>query len=236
MCDQNPTNTILSQASAEEIVNTCRRERILILCDDVYNLLHFGNGPKPGRLFELNKGRSTDIVVSNGSFSKILSPGLRLGWMELPHWLRRKVLNSQLLGPEGLGDPLTKALVKEALKRGLVQEYLGKLLISYQAKLDVIWEQLSNCKALDLAETNKPSGGFYIWLRLPPHIAAMKVAADLKEKHSVFVIPGPVLSAHPCGRESGQPNALRLAFPLMPVEEAKKAAGILVAALEEYMQ
>lgn len=63
-----------------------RDNRIAVVCDDVYNLLHYGAGPSPRRLFSYDDPSDPHYfggsVISNGSFSKILSPAIRLGWLE----------------------------------------------------------------------------------------------------------------------------------------------------------
>lgn len=85
----NPTGILFTEAVNRELIKISREEDILIACDDVYNLLHYTtpNGEPPKRLFAYDNPNDSDYkgnVISNGSFSKILSPGIRLGWIECP--------------------------------------------------------------------------------------------------------------------------------------------------------
>ena len=74
--------------SSKRLVKLARENEIVVVCDDVYNLLNYGDGPPPHRLFFYDDPNDINYsggnVVSNGSFSKILSPAIRVGWLECP--------------------------------------------------------------------------------------------------------------------------------------------------------
>lgn len=77
----NPTGTCLSTERRIRLVEIAKKNNVLIVCDDMYQLLSFPKSPAPpNRIFSYDNGAG--VVISNCSFSKLLSPGLRLGWME----------------------------------------------------------------------------------------------------------------------------------------------------------
>lgn len=83
----NPTGILFSEEVNKSLIQLSREFDFLITCDDVYNLLHYCNDTSPKRLYSYDNFEDPDFkgnVISNGSFSKILSPGIRVGWMECP--------------------------------------------------------------------------------------------------------------------------------------------------------
>jgi DNA-binding transcriptional MocR family regulator len=83
----NPTGTLLPPSKCKSLVKAARDLDFLIACDDVYNLLYYTDEEHPPpRLFSYDDPKSDEYkghVISNGSFSKILAPGFRVGWMEM---------------------------------------------------------------------------------------------------------------------------------------------------------
>lgn len=83
----NPTGIIFSPHVCQSLIKLARQYDFLITCDDVYNILHYKDCTAPKRLFAYDSTEDEDFkgnVISNGSFSKILGPGVRLGWLEMP--------------------------------------------------------------------------------------------------------------------------------------------------------
>lgn len=92
----NPTGITFSEQKGKDLIKLCREFNVLVACDDVYNFLHYAEGAddqpdcnKVARLFSLDDPKDADYkgtVISNGSFSKIFAPGVRVGWIEAPEW------------------------------------------------------------------------------------------------------------------------------------------------------
>lgn len=81
----NPTGILFSDEICRALIKLARKHEVLIVCDDVYNMLYYDDEKAPKRLFEYDCDTDDDFkgnVISNGTFSKILSPGVRVGWME----------------------------------------------------------------------------------------------------------------------------------------------------------
>ncbi len=84
----NPTGILFSEEICKNLITIARKHELLIVCDDVYNMLHYEEFEKPPkRLFEYDCENDINFkghVISNGTFSKILAPGTRIGWLECP--------------------------------------------------------------------------------------------------------------------------------------------------------
>ncbi|KAI8518583.1 hypothetical protein Bbelb_046000 [Branchiostoma belcheri] len=132
----NPTGRCLSQRRCRQLVQVARKHHILVVCDDVYNTLCYekdsqGNFVTPPPAL-ISFDQETDPgfhgnVVSNGSFSKILSPGLRLGWIQAPKKIRSLIMNSSYCDSGGAFNNYTSGIIASALQLGLVEQNLGKI-------------------------------------------------------------------------------------------------------------
>jgi DNA-binding transcriptional MocR family regulator len=83
----NPTGILFSDQVCNALISLARKHDFLIVCDDVYNMLHYDDEKSPKRLFAYDKDDDVNFkghVISNGTFSKILAPGTRVGWLECP--------------------------------------------------------------------------------------------------------------------------------------------------------
>lgn len=81
----NPTGIVFSDEVCNALIKIARKHEFLVVCDDVYNMLYYDDEKAPKRLFEYDVDTDEDFkgnVISNGTFSKILAPGTRIGWIE----------------------------------------------------------------------------------------------------------------------------------------------------------
>ncbi|KAF7722551.1 hypothetical protein EC973_002975 [Apophysomyces ossiformis] len=79
----NPTSSVLSPERRSKLVDLARKYNVLVICDDVYDLLTYGSLPPPKRVVAYDvETKGKPVVISNGSFSKLLAPGIRVGWIE----------------------------------------------------------------------------------------------------------------------------------------------------------
>lgn len=122
-----------------EIVNIAREFELLVFAEDVYNLLTYSmdtDSPAspPQRLFAYDRMDAAEYrgnVISNGTFSKILSPGIRVGWMEVPPNCRRLLNASGLLRSGGASNNYTSGIVTTLLQRNLAQDLFAENLQTY---------------------------------------------------------------------------------------------------------
>jgi 2-aminoadipate transaminase len=155
----NPSGVTLSAQRRVEVLEICRELGILVVEDNPYGQLYFGDQP-PAAL------RSMDAqgVVYLGSFSKILSPGLRVGYVLAPPAIREKLVlanESAILSPATFAQMLVSEYLSIADWQGQIATY-RKL---YREKRDSALSALA--QYLPNIETTRPNGGFFLWLTLP---------------------------------------------------------------------
>jgi 2-aminoadipate transaminase len=155
----NPSGVTLSADRRQQVLQVCKERGILIIEDNPYGLLYFENQPpKALRAFD------AEGVVYLGSFSKILSPGLRVGYVLAPPAIKDKLIlanESAILSPATFAQMLVSEYLSIADWKGQINTY-RKL---YQEKRDAALEALE--QYLPRLKTTKPNGGFFLWLTLP---------------------------------------------------------------------
>lgn len=156
-------------------------------------------------------------VLSVGSFSKILAPGLRLGWIQGSGDIFHKLKNSALLQSGGGLAPVTSALVGPLIASGEFQKNLEYLRQSYAARSEVLFDGLVSTIG-DRISINKPNGGYFLWASF---VDGRDVAAKLDEARQAGVsyLPGKICSAN------GQfLSSMRLCFAWYPQQQLMTAS------------
>ena len=155
----NPSGVTLTAERRQEVLKVCKERGILIIEDNPYGLLYFEEQPpKALRAFD------SEGVVYLGSFSKILSPGLRVGYVLAPPAIREKLVlanESAILSPATFAQMLVSEYLSISDWKGQINTY-RKL---YQEKRDAALEALE--QYLPRVKTTRPNGGFFLWLTLP---------------------------------------------------------------------
>ncbi len=176
----NPSGVTLAAKRRPQIIEICKREHILVLEDNPYGLLYFDK-PVPDALRSLD-----DNVIYLGSFSKILAPGFRVGYVLAPPALREKIVLAQesaLLCPSSFSQMLISEYLSIADWRKQVDTFRGVYRERRDAALNALDEYLPNL------ETTNPDGGFYLWVTLPEGIDS-KAMLPLAVKELVAYTPG----------------------------------------------
>jgi DNA-binding transcriptional MocR family regulator len=195
----NPAGTTLPQDRRERIVELCREHGVLLVADEVYHLLAFaGAPPSPMAAFAGRGG-----VLSLGSFSKILAPGLRLGWIQGSPELLRTLSTCGFLDSGGGLAPFTSAIVGRLLERGAQEAHLQKLRAVYGARARALTESLRERLGVEAAP---PAGGFFLWLGLPG-VTDTEALLPAARAAGVTFAPGVRFSV-----SGGQRDRLRLSF------------------------
>lgn len=154
----NPAAVTMSLERRVRILEICKREHILVLEDNPYGLLYFGE-PAPPAIRSLDP----DNVVYLGSFSKILSPGLRVGWALAPHAVREKLVlavESSILSP----STFNQWVVTEYLRQADWKEQIAGYRDVYRERRDTMHQSLQ--EHLPQFSWTSPDGGFFTWLKL----------------------------------------------------------------------
>jgi 2-aminoadipate transaminase len=199
---QNPSGTTLSLSRRRRLIDLAEKWDAIIVEDDPYSLLRFEGDPLPG-LRELSSGRVRVIAVH--TFSKILVPGLRVGWIIAePEIIALMVKARQAM--DTCTNTLQQRLVARFLGEGYMEKHLVKVREEYRHRKEVM--QLGLVEEFSEFEVSwtDPQGGFFLWLTLPKRVDTSDLLAEAV-RGGVAFIPGSVFSV------SGRfPNALRLAF------------------------
>ncbi|WP_417594820.1 PLP-dependent aminotransferase family protein [Oceanospirillum sp.] len=154
----NPTGITQSHQRRQALVKLAKDHHCPLIADEVYQSLYFGDKP-PAPLACYDKSAP---VISIGSFSKILAPGLRLGWIQGTGEIFDQLTNSALLQSGGGLAPVTSALVGSLLANGEFQKNLTYLRQTYAARSEVLCEELASVFGEQL-QFHQPDGGYFLW-------------------------------------------------------------------------
>lgn len=180
----NPTGVTQTAERRAALVRLGRETGCPIVADEVYQLLHFGDRPPP----PLASYDAEATVFSIGSFSKILAPGLRLGWIQGSPATLRLLLDGALLASGGGLAPVTSSLVRPLIEEGRLDPFLEALRHTYRARLDALTEGLTQHLAGQLAFT-APEGGYFLWGRWTQEPDAARLLPRALEQ-GVGFLPG----------------------------------------------
>jgi DNA-binding transcriptional MocR family regulator len=219
---QNPSGATLPMERRRRLVELSRERGFLIVADEVYHLLTYRDQPPP----PLASFLAEDSVLSLGSFSKILAPGLRLGWVQASGRLLQPLAECGLLDSGGGLNPFTSAVVRGVLETGLQETHLQHLRKEYELRRKAMETALERYLA-DMVEYSPPNGGFFFWLRL---VEGRDASAALKpaKKNKTSFVPGTAFSAG-----TGLRDHLRLSFSYNRPEEIKQGIERLAEALSK---
>jgi DNA-binding transcriptional MocR family regulator len=203
----NPSGVTLSAERRPRILEICKREHILIIEDNPYGLLYFDK-PVPDALRAVEE----EGVVYLGSFSKILAPGFRVGYVLAPPAIRDKMVLAQesaLLCPSSFTQMMISEYLANADWKGQIDTFRGVYKERKDAALAAMHEYLPDL------HTTRPDGGFYLWVTLPDGVDS-KAMLPLAVKELVAYTPGTAFY----GDGTGQ-NKLRVCYSYPTPENIK---------------
>lgn len=209
-----------------------RKHDILIACDDVYNLLPFEGDAPPKRLFAYDSFDDEDFrgnVISNGTFSKLLAPGVRVGWMECAPRIVEAFRNSGILKSGGAINGYTSGIICSLIELGLAERQLNRCLNAYKTQCEALCETLvnnlpSSCSFI------QPKGGYFIWIKLPEDCDGDALSDHCLTKFKVFAIRGTRFSI-----ENKFRSFIRLSFAFHPPELLREAGEKLCNGIKDYL-
>ncbi|HEX8605507.1 MAG TPA: PLP-dependent aminotransferase family protein [Pseudoduganella sp.] len=211
---QNPTGRTLSIARRQELVETCARLGLPLIEDDPYGALSYKGEPLP-KMVAMNP----EGVIYMGSFSKVLTPGIRLGYVVAPLPLVRRLELAKQAADLHTAQ-LTQMVVHEVIKDGFLDRHIPTIRELYgnqcQAMLDAMAEHFPAS-----ATWTRPQGGMFIWVTLPKHINAMELLDEAIKEKVAFVPGAPFYANEP------ETNTLRLSFVTVPPERIRQGIAIL---------
>jgi 2-aminoadipate transaminase len=180
---QNPAGVTMSLGRRRRLVQVARDRELLVLEDNPYGLLRYEGDPLP-TLLSLDGG---DFVIYLGTFSKVLSPGVRLGWAVAPRPVLAK-LNVGKAAADLCSSSLTQLFVAEYFATGRWPAYVASLRELYRGRRDVMLEALAEQLPPEATWT-RPEGGLFIWATLPEGVDTTDLLAKALSRNVAFV-PG----------------------------------------------
>ena len=219
---QNPTGRTMSEERRSALVAEAQRLGLPLLEDNPYGDLWFDT-PPPAPL----TARHPEGCVYLGSFSKVLAPGLRLGFMVAPPSLYPKLLQAKQAAD--LHTPsFNQRVVSDVLKDGFLDRHVPTIRSLYKAQRDAMLEALeTHMQGLDV-QWNRPAGGMFIWVQLPAGMSAIDLLPHAVDKGVAFV-PG---SAFYAG--TADPRALRLSFVTPTAEQIRVGVEVLAQVIRDH--
>jgi 2-aminoadipate transaminase len=166
-----------------------------------------------------------DQVVHMGSFSKVLAPGLRVGYVIAPPDVHRKLVQAKQAAD--LHTPsFTQRIVYEAVKDGFLDTHIPTIRALYGERCKVMLDALKENFPSGVT-WNEPQGGMFIWVQLPPGLDSFKLLDQAIAQNVAFVPGGPFFANEP------QLNTLRLSFVTVPADKIRRGVAILGKLLRE---
>jgi 2-aminoadipate transaminase len=230
---QNPSGITLAPERREPLWELAERHNLLVVEDDVYRDLAY-EGQVPPSLFAWDRRRWSEAgatfgrVLRIGSFSKILAPGLRVGWLLGPPGLIERLIGSGLRAMSGGVNPLVVNILAEYCRQDLLDAHIEGLRALYRERRDAMLNSLASHMPPATAWT-RPGGGFFVWLRLPRPLRAAEVARRARSAGLLIPVGDPFFAEEPLGQY------LRLAFSYVTPPRIQEGIELLGEVLSKMM-
>jgi 2-aminoadipate transaminase len=218
---QNPTGRTMTEERRAAVAQVAVESGLPIIEDNPYGDLWFDEQPAPSL-----SSRHPEGSVYLGSFSKILAPGLRLGYLVAPKALYPKLLQAKQAAD--LHTPsFNQRVVAEVLKDGFIDRHVPTIRALYKQQCEAMLAALDREMAGLGLSWNRPVGGMFLWVQLPQGLKAIPLLDKAVEKGVAFV-PG---SAFYAG--AANENTLRLSFVTATMDQINTGMAALAAAIRE---
>jgi 2-aminoadipate transaminase len=218
---QNPTGRTMDEARRAAVAAVAVEAGLPIIEDNPYGDLWFDAAPPPSLA-----SRHPEGSVYLGSFSKILAPGLRLGYLVAPKALYPKLLQAKQAAD--LHTPsFNQRIVAEVLKDGFIDRHVPTIRALYKSQCQAMLAALGREMAGIDFTWNTPTGGMFLWARLPEGVDAVTLLPKAVDKNVAFV-PGSAFYA-----DHADPRTLRLSFVTASVDEINTGVAALAQAIRE---
>jgi DNA-binding transcriptional MocR family regulator len=220
----NPASVTQPLERRQELVKICAQKNLLVVADEVYHFLNYSNDPPP----PLANWIDPCPLISLGSFSKILAPGLRLGWMQASGELIKKMAGSGLLISGGGFNPFVSEIVNSFMHLGLLEANIQHLKKIYGNRIKVFCDELQihlPCQAVFTV----PEGGYFVWVRFPDGMDT-KSFRKFARAQNVDFHSGSLFSS-----KKGLKNYMRLCFSFYDEQDLAQGAQRLGKVLSDQL-
>ena len=217
---QNPTGRTMSEARRAALVAKAAELCLPLIEDNPYGDLWFDT-PPPAPL----TARNPEGCIYMGSFSKVLAPGLRMGFVVAPKVMYPKLLQAKQAAD--LHSPgFNQRMITEVMKDGFLDRHIPTIRALYKGQRDAMLAALKKDMPADVT-WNSPDGGMFLWARLPEGMNAQELLPLAVEKGVAFV-PGAAFY-----NDHGDPRTMRLSFVTPDGDEIRKGVAALATAIAE---
>lgn len=217
----NPTGEVWTTHDKKQLYEACKASRIPIIEDDVYHELLFEAATPP-----LKSMDDSGQVLYIGSVSKTLSPGLRIGWLIGPTTVIERLADIKMQTDYG-SSAISQEIVLHWLQSGKYEKHIEDLRQKLQRRAHYV-ENILKEKFNDLADWNKPKGGFYIWLKFHKPIVDKELFTKLLYRQ-VLINPGYIYDPQDA-------HHIRLSYAYGTYEELQSGLEKLYECVEEAVQ
>ncbi|WP_313076292.1 PLP-dependent aminotransferase family protein [Melaminivora sp.] len=218
---QNPTGRTMTEARRQQLAERAAELDLPLVEDNPYGDLWFDQ-PPPKPL----TARNPEGSIYMGSFSKVLAPGLRLGFLVAPRHIYPKLLQAKQAAD--LHTPsFNQRLVTEVMKDGFLERHVPGIRQLYKRQCEAMLAALDEHLRPLGVSWNRPAGGMFLWLRLPEGMSALELLPRAVE-HNVAFVPGAAFYA-----QDGDPRTLRLSFVTASEAQIRTGIAALAAAIRQ---
>lgn len=226
-CFQNPSGSVTSLRRRKDILALARRYDFLILEDDPYRHLWFSE-PPPSSYISLpnNDGR----VIYMGSFSKVIAPGIRCGWIIAPDWISSTLLRLRVASHLNLPTLMHQGILNYVTKNPF-HDYVSGLRKTYATRRDTLVQSLKHHISKNILTFDVPQGGFFLWGNIPILDDAGDFARYSIHEEGIGILDGSIFSV---GLKTVNKSAIRLSFAKIKQEEAEEGCLRLARAISKY--
>ncbi len=226
---QNPTGVTLSATRREALLDVAEHYRLPIIEDDPYGELRYsGESIPPLAAMDIQRHGEPRHVVYLSTFSKLLAPGLRVGWVTAPAWMLKRIEQVK----EGIDlhtGTLAQAIAYESCRDGLLDRHIPYIRSIYGQRRDTMLKALETYMPPTVRWT-KPEGGMFLWITMPEQYDGVQVLDSAVKKNVAFV-PGQAFHAN-----GGGSNTMRLNFSYSSPELLDLGVRRLAEVLSELTQ
>ena len=217
---QNPSGNTMTLKRRKELLRIAEKYDLVVVEDSPYRQLRFEGKTEPSLL-----GLNPERVLGLYTFSKILLPGFRLGWMAGPNELIQKAVTAKQ-SVDLCSPPFNQSILYEFLNRGLLEKQITVIIKAYREKRDFMLSMLSKyMPKLPGLKWTHPQGGLFLWVTLPEDMDAGEMFHSAIEKQVAYVVGS---AFYPDG---GGHNSFRMNFSYSSkaeIEEGVKRLGQVI--------
>jgi 2-aminoadipate transaminase len=218
---QNPMGVTMSVERRKRLVELAKEYDFLIVEDNPYSELRYSGEPVPPIKHFDDEGR----VIYLGTFSKILAPGFRLGWVAAhPHFIRKMEIAKQSI--DLCANTLAQVIAWKYVEDGHLDKHIPEIIEFYRPRRDAILQALEEYMP-EGVEWTRPDGGMFIWVTLPEGIDT-KLMMEKAVAKGVAYVPGEAFFAH-----RDVKNTMRLNFTYVPEEKIREGVRRLAEVIRE---